>query len=509
MSRTHPDTAAVLGQTRAMLASCHRRVGRSALAAYLCVGLHQALVGLTVLAGACLLLRLAGHVVGWIPDVGGTVFSLLCVAVGVIPPAASVLRGLGRLPSLSAAAERLDLATQNHNRIATAMYLLTADTDSPFAQAAVQDGLERLRFLKDEEPRLIQAVWSWRRNAALMAGFAVMTAIAAIVGPPARFGKPGREGFAGVPEGRATPGPIEGKDRTTTQPVNQTKPTSRPAPQATLRRSGQMRASGRPAGREPGETTIGQASGGSQTHAGESRQGAGSQGDATDSASGMQSEKKAKNTVGKANPPKTGPTLSKASPAKAEEASSVSQGSGGGGAMLAVHNAWSQEAHTAPDEHEQEDADRDVEDQKESSTQRGGIQPSLKDRNEAPSRELGISEGQGPPGSGRGGPTPPKKSRGTASLVLGVPVPDFVRGRLAPGATKVTHERVRPSAMPGEPARSGESAARSLPENPDTRKPVPSPFARLVRDYLIALHTAGATGAGNVPSTNGTASEQK
>jgi hypothetical protein len=212
----------------------------------------------------------------------------------------------------------------------------------------------------------------------------------------------------------------------------------------------------------------------------------------------MQSEKKASRTVGKAHPPKTGPTLSKASPVKAEEASSVSQGSGGGGAMLAVHNAWSQEAHTAPDEHEQEDADRDVEDQKESNTQRGGIQPSLKDRNEAPSRELGISE-SGPPGSGRGGPTPPKKSRGTASLVLGVPVPDFVRGRLSPGATKVTHERVRPSAIPGEPAGLGKSATRSLPENPDTRRPVPSPFERLVRDYLIALHSADLLAASGAP----------
>jgi hypothetical protein len=85
--------------------------------------------------------------------------------------------------------------------------------------------------------------------------------------------------------------------------------------------------------------------------------------------------------------------------------------------------------------------------------QLGGIQPMLKDRNEAPSNDLGISGEEGPPGTGRGGPTPPKKSRGTASLVLGVPIPDFVRGRVGPGTTKITHERVEPSVMPGDPAR--------------------------------------------------------
>ena len=46
--------------------------------------------------------------------------------------------------------------------------------------------------------------------------------------------------------------------------------------------------------------------------------------------------------------------------------------------------------------------------------------------------------------NGRGGPSEQKKSRGVASLVLGVPIPDHVKGRPNPGKTKITQERVEP-----------------------------------------------------------------
>jgi len=114
----------------------------------------------------------------------------------------------------------------------------------------------------------------------------------------------------------------------------------------------------------------------------------------------------------------------------------------------------------------------------------------MKDRQAAPTRDLGISGEQGPPGGGRGGPTPPKKSRGTASLVLGVPIPDFVRGRLGPGVSKVTRERVEPAPMPGEGAVAVAAQPRSLPENPSSRYRVPPAMAATVQRYLAALHSA-------------------
>jgi len=178
-------------------------------------------------------------------------------------------------------------------------------------------------------------------------------------------------------------------------------------------------------------------------------------------------------------------------PEKGEESSSIGQGASGGGAMSAVQNAWSQRDQAKEGDRQENESEEKVEEEKESSTQRGGIQPSLKDRTDSPQRELGIpGEQEGPPGTGRGGPTPPKKSRGTASLVLGVPVPDFVKGRVGPGTTKITHERVEPSPMPGDASVAAPAARRSQEETPCRRFDVPSAFAAVVRNYLVALHSA-------------------
>lgn len=85
--------------------------------------------------------------------------------------------------------------------------------------------------------------------------------------------------------------------------------------------------------------------------------------------------------------------------------------------------------------------------------QRLGVQPLLRDRNAAPSRQLGISGPKGPPGAGRGGPTPVKRSRGTAAMLVGVPLPELVQSPGQPGAVRTTIEPVQTqpaSAWPGE-----------------------------------------------------------
>ncbi|MDG2142395.1 MAG: hypothetical protein P8N31_02460, partial [Planctomycetota bacterium] len=43
-------------------------------------------------------------------------------------------------------------------------------------------------------------------------------------------------------------------------------------------------------------------------------------------------------------------------------------------------------------------------------------------------------------------PSEAKKSRGTASLVLGVPIPDRIKGQPNPGPTRITQERIEPTA---------------------------------------------------------------
>lgn len=70
---------------------------------------------------------------------------------------------------------------------------------------------------------------------------------------------------------------------------------------------------------------------------------------------------------------------------------------------------------------------------------RGGIQPLLSDGAKPAGRELSDKEGHGDdPGDGRGGDTGAKKSRGAASALPAVPLPDVVSGRLGAGADQTS-----------------------------------------------------------------------
>jgi hypothetical protein len=134
----------------------------------------------------------------------------------------------------------------------------------------------------------------------------------------------------------------------------------------------------------------------------------------------------------------------------------------GGGKMAAVGNQRSGMERGSERDDDPDADDEDVEDEKEETEQRGGVMPMTRDRMQAPSRELSIS-GNGPPDDGRGGPTPPKKSRGTASLVLGVRLPDQVRGQTNPGTAKTTIEQIPPvpQAEAPRPARPASSTGPS------------------------------------------------
>jgi hypothetical protein len=101
-----------------------------------------------------------------------------------------------------------------------------------------------------------------------------------------------------------------------------------------------------------------------------------------------------------------------------------------------------------------------IEDDPDEESARTGTQPGLKDRRRTVSRDLSISS-TGSGGDGRGGPSLPKKARGTGSMVLGVPIPDFVRGLLNPGTTRITHERVAPVRRPSPPLPVTDVASRT------------------------------------------------
>jgi hypothetical protein len=488
MTPSSQDAPASIAGMHDLLRDSRRRLFHQALLQGLLRAVDRSLLVLVVYALGWLSLRLAGRILAtaspsetWV-IAGAGLLVLVLFAVEI----AGVLR---RQPGFTESAERLDLATADHNRIATALSLLEAADPSPFARAATREGVEYLHRLSREKPSVDRVRWSGRRNAVLVVSILVAAAMAIWIGP---------SGSAKPTEPEAT-SPMAHTPLVLASgaaPANPDSVASRPPTPPTREASRAPRTTGdagSAAQRErtaSGERTSGLAGGTAPAQARQSQQFTDSRGGGTDAASSSRDPEEKRPGASQARKPRDARPLGERKQSGAEESSAVRGGSSGGGGMFAVHNPWSQKAQSTGGDQDEDEGDEEVEDEAQSSSQRGGIQPSLKDRNQSPSRELGISEGQGPPGSGRGGPTPPKKSRGTASLVLGVPVPDFVKGRLAPGTTKVTHERVDPAQMPGARAELAVAAPRSLAESPVSRYTVPPGFARFVREYLIALHSA-------------------
>ena len=123
-----------------------------------------------------------------------------------------------------------------------------------------------------------------------------------------------------------------------------------------------------------------------------------------------------------------------------------------GGNFAPVTHSWKSLERGGEEDSGGEDQDQEVDEERRKSRQRGGTQPSLRDRRPPPSRDLGLSQPGDQPGKGRGGPTPPKKDRGTAALILGLPLPDTIKGLPNPGTSRVEQERTSPREAPAPPA---------------------------------------------------------
>jgi len=148
---------------------------------------------------------------------------------------------------------------------------------------------------------------------------------------------------------------------------------------------------------------------------------------------------------------------------------------------------WSSRDHVNTPDDDDLDTESEVEDDEEEQEARGGMQPSLRDRRPPVSRDLSIGFGNrpNPDANGRGGPGQQKKSRGTASLVLGVPIPDRVKGQPNPGRTKITQEAVQPQVEASEAIEASLRQARSQVTSPLHRMEVQPWLHAVVRNYFL------------------------
>jgi hypothetical protein len=366
---------------------------------------------------------------------GGSLGAAVVIATALGWAGWSLARLL-KAPALPHVAEILDLRGATQNRIATGLCFEHHDAAGVFERAAIQDGRRVLAGLTGRRLPAKTIAWPWRQGAA-----AVLVAVLVLfitVNPQS---------------------PEASQDTTLTSHTVALATTDTHVDSPLLRTD----SSNRPTANRPAEEgavsarstwspSPDRAEQHDQTSPGQTgAANAVTGGDA--SASPKAGEREAAPAPNRAadsmrhssRPPVTAPG-SREVGSPSENAMPSGAGRSGGASFSVKHN-WIKNIRTASssqaaaDETESDQPeDDDVQDQQ----QRGGAQPAARDRNVAPSRQLGISGPKGPPGAGRGGPTPIKKSRGTAAMLLGVPTPEMVEGQSRPGPVQRSFRRVTP-----------------------------------------------------------------
>ncbi|MEZ6195390.1 MAG: hypothetical protein R3F20_06655 [Planctomycetota bacterium] len=171
-----------------------------------------------------------------------------------------------------------------------------------------------------------------------------------------------------------------------------------------------------------------------------------------------------------------------------ESGATAGRGAASGSNKSPAASTWSSKDQVVSDDEEDLEDDEEVDDEFDDNDARGGMQPQLRDRKPPVNRDLGIGFGNGknPDANGRGGPSEQKKSRGVASLVLGVSIPDHVKGRPSPGKTKITQERVEPREDRVGSIDAAARARRASSSGPLSRPALDANLRTLLRDYFDA-----------------------
>lgn len=406
--------------------------------------------------------------------------------------------------------EALDLK----DRLQTADEFLTMENRTPFMDAAIADA-----DLAMDRATIVPLEWNWGqpwseipRLAVITLAAIVLLVIGAFLPTASRSGAVPDPPEGGSPAELATtvPLPPDSEPPTPDQPpINPPEPKEdKPEKQARKGTKGKPapdkvneNSSSELAGRD--KVSLGTSEGGQTSQAASS--GRASQSSGMPGSQAPSSTPEEQQPAKKKDPKVTEPKETKAEDKKVEDQSGATagRGSSGGSSRNPASTDWASKDRTDTADNEEFEQEEDVDDEDSESEARGGLQPNLRDRRPPVNRDLSIGFGNqaSEDSNGRGGPGERKKSRGVAGLVLGVPVPDHVKGQPNPGRVKVTQERVQPQGetMPGDVAK--DRGRRSLPAGHLSERTLDKTMREIVREYFLQSRASETKSTPNESST--------
>ena len=382
-------------------------------------------------------------------------------------------------------------------RLQAADEFLSRDPATPFERAAVEDAAPFARQALDRElPRVRTPPPVLRPRRWLLSVVALLVLAAAIL----LDGPPSFDAAAGVLPDELPTELLALADTPLEQPAEP------PVPKESSRRNldGQRLA----AASEPGSEAEPERAARSQTGTGDTRSSSAKSstavslarqaGKAAAGASGEGSSRKQKPREQPAQPRRENPSRPKEAK---EEQPETSKGVSGGSGRSSGSRTSSSDQPPADDKARNDEAEGDATDdaeEEEDEEQKGAStsKPMLNNRKAAVDRSLspsGLSDRENDQANGRSGPGGLKKTRGVAAMLLGVPMPDHLRGKSNPGRIKVERERADP-----EPKTSLAADATDRGSRRESIGYLPhmalAPWMRdTVRDYFLAQRHSDRT----------------
>ncbi|MCP3915536.1 MAG: hypothetical protein GY711_08280 [bacterium] len=454
---------------------------------------ERAVVAFLVVGGILFAGQLALVVAGRSPRSIG--LALLLIPLAALYVLVQGARARRSPTARSEALAAMDHAVRSGERLQTADEFMGIADRSPFMEAAVDDAQDAIQNALRAEPLGFVPLWrpAGRSGASLAAGLLLLVAAVGLgIWGPAGITASEDDTVADASD--AGPTASETRDEVEAEPPVLPDLAVPDAPRRTPAAGGEHGAERRDASSDESE----------DAKRSEGKTGEGRSADAQ-AASGRTESRGAPSNQAQTSTPKepmkkeaVKPPKPKKKRAEAEQrkrkseensGATAGRGSSRGSSKNPAASAWSSKDQVPAQEESELEDDEDAEDEDEDQESRGGVQPALRDRKPPVSRDLNIGFGnqKNPDANQRGGPSQPKKSRGTASLVLGVPVPDRVKGQPNPGRNKITQERIEPRPEESVTVDASARAPREGPVGRVGRPEMESWMRDLVRAYFLSL----------------------